>query len=639
MSLPHTREQKDRGIKKQKTAENPTSMEKTIVSTKSLIDFDISSESESKAIGISSSKEKRPEQRDCCHQEEDEDVGGLSYQDREEDVSIPSLVDASDFDEENQSQTSVTSSLQSIKEGTTIGAQDTPLNSQSTSSSIRVKNGDPSTLVANEIQQWDDGEDRYPNRSYERGGGIKDPDSPIVRKGVSDETVNTSNIIDVSSRELFLGADGNLHDTGATPTEDQQRHQLENKLNSPSKDNQQHIDNAPISANGTIDGSCRSVFEKSIDYVTEFFSCSTPNIAVSENTNSTDAGSGSQGNTARGEVGSELEFQIQKLQTCIEIDILNIMGCSAEGAQQLIDSLGQSICCQQCQCSTMGSNAKLCQRCSPTNTDSTLNRPKIRNRNVYVRSKATRRIQRLREGGLSRHFSLSPVYTFLAEEIDVVHEESAPRKATSEESETGKKPDSGKRLIPLSKRPKSLSGDKRQTSLGGCSTSSQYEPTILATRSYDFSINNEFDEEDEINTYKREVQSDTCARIGSVVGERLLSRIFQTSRDQRNSVASEDEQIPDDLYYDSDPGTHVGSVIGDKSELRKVVAKGSHGRSKSVGIVDGITADLRLFETNLFATKKSFLETLDIYTFDINDSAAISLLIKVRIVALQKSSY
>eukprot|EP00551_Chaetoceros_affinis_P006453 CAMPEP_0203686246 /NCGR_PEP_ID=MMETSP0090-20130426/48964_1 /ASSEMBLY_ACC=CAM_ASM_001088 /TAXON_ID=426623 /ORGANISM="Chaetoceros affinis, Strain CCMP159" /LENGTH=996 /DNA_ID=CAMNT_0050555467 /DNA_START=821 /DNA_END=3808 /DNA_ORIENTATION=- len=777
-------------------------MDKSIVSTKSLIDLDvdISSESECKLIDTSFSaspkrgdqydhgllyqaqkqrRGDRHDQKDNHHLMEDDDddeeeddgnVLSLSYrdrveqghsnqdQDREENVSIPSLVDASDFDEENQSQTSAStgtsSSLHSIKEGTAIGnsrssttfISTTAIPTPSTSTSTRLIKGDSSTastsssssdlllsernitklttaaannIKIQKIQQQHQHqhhqvqvqvqehqfqsrpsssssssssrmEDRNPSqRSCERerdernnnndvsGTGTgTDSDSPVVRRGISDETVNTSNtcciVVDMETatkEDLFLIGDDDIevqrreqqrqkqnelqvqeheHKHNAQHRQENSResnHQRQRQQQQQQQQQDQQIGHDPndslasssVNTNDTDDDTSYryrpGIFERSITYITEVFSCSTPNIMTTakgtDKSTTTDGGSNSNSNNA----GGEMDDQLQVLQTCIEIDIFNFMGCSAEGAQQFIDSLGQSIFCQQCQCSSGrggGIASKYCPKCNTADTDPAVTRPKILNRNVYNKSKAAKRIQRLREGGLSRHFSLSPVSTFLAEDmnIDVVHEEGThSRKPFSQTlSKNGKK--SSRKLIPLSKKPKSLSGDKRQTSLGGCSTSSQYEPTILATRSHDLSIDEDFDDEEERRTYKREVQSDTCGRLGSVVGERLLSRIFSSSRDQRNNMASE-EQTQDDLYYDSDPGTHVGSLVRDKSELRKLVANVSSGRSKSVGIVGGFSSDLsRRLETNLLVSKKSLLATLDIYTFDINDSTAISMLIK-----------
>ncbi len=386
-----------------------------------------------------------------------------------------------------------------------------------------------------------------------------------------------------------------------------------------------------------------NIFEKYIAYVTEFLTCSSPTLCTSSNSCFHGISSTSPIQTQTdGGSDSDTDQQLQILQTCIEIDILNLMGCSAEGAQHLIDSLGQSLFCNQCQCSTQVDNKKngilgTCKQCDRSNMGTSENRPKIRNRNVYVRQKALHRIRRLRQGGLSRHFSLAPVSTFLEEEMSSIDVNQT--KVDVDNAQKQRKARRGS-LIPLSKRPKSLSDDTRQTSFGANATA-LYESTVFATRSDDYISMDDDEEEDDTNMSNKRLSQqqqqqqqqqqhnkNMSSVFGSILDNQIFNGIFPKSCLRQTSQNNDARVIPD-LYYDSDPGIHYNHPSIDQSELRKAVfSKKSTRRSKTVGVIDNVASDLQRLEMDMLVGKKGLIASLDILSFDVNDSNAISSLMK-----------
>jgi hypothetical protein len=510
---------------------------------------------------------------------------------KEAQSDVPSLVDASDC-EDTHSQASVSSSLLSLRED---------------SHDVQGYSNDSR-------QSYEEEKTSFADASREE----------VVLKVVSNETTDSFNTVKTSNMDIQCSSHSQSDDPQSpvssivSQEEKSQNHQLETKGSVIQNQNQRKIETDKTVTIPVQRIECGTLFEKSLIYVTDFFSCSTPNMGDSANccsgaspcddsrapqdsttqTNENGINTSASATSSQNQTKNDAEDQLQKLQTCIEVDILNLMGCSAEGAQNLIDSLGESIFHSQHQC-------QWSQHDGPA-TEPVINKPKIRNRNVYVRQKAVERIRRLRQGGLSRHFSLAQVYTFLAEEADDNSSRSLKQTKKTKSARGG--------LMPLSKRPKSLSDDKRQTSLGNATTS--FEPTILTTRSH------------EQTKGERDTKSDTQPAVGCYANQRFFARILQKSCIRRSSSLSSEESNAD-LYYDSDPGTHDGNRKLEPSELRNVVDQRSSRRSKTISVVDEQMSDLRRFESNMSQNNKSMLQSINIHSFDINDSVSISQLIKV----------
>jgi len=130
--------------------------------------------------------------------------------------------------------------------------------------------------------------------------------------------------------------------------------------------------------------------------------------------------------------------QQQHLRERIEMDILALMGCTADSAEFCMTNLGGSLFCNNpnddddwyeddeddatiasstCGSLTGGYYLGRTRRRRAKGSKNTKPTTRLRNRNVFVREKAMRRIKRLRKGGLSRTFSLAPVSAFLEEEM------------------------------------------------------------------------------------------------------------------------------------------------------------------------------------------------------------------------------
>jgi len=420
---------------------------------------------------------------------------------------------------------------------------------------------------------------------------VKNDDADTsIQIDVSNDTVKTSNLID----------------------DDQSTENITNDLIEISSVTSQPKKELQLETETTDDSSeCGTIFSNSISYVTDFFSCSAPcmNNQVDTNNEVDDRND----NSTNADADPEIESQLERLQLCIELDILTLMGCSAEGAHNLINSLGQSTFCYRCQCyktkSPSKENGSRNMTCQCSSSQEVSNRPKLRNRNVYVRQKAAKRVRQLREGGLSRRFTMTPLYTFLEEEMDVVREEDNGRSILSEDDEGAEiTRRAGKVLIPRCKRPKSLSQEStRQTSLSSPSTS--FEPTILATRSQD------------IDSGKGSLNHNTepCSKS-------VFFGFFQKSHNDQ-STKNDSDEASYDLYYDSDPGTHDGSDKMNPNELRKIISvKGR--RNRTIGGCNNIGSDLHNFEIYFLPKQISLLQSLDVHNFDINDSVLVSQLIK-----------
>jgi len=128
--------------------------------------------------------------------------------------------------------------------------------------------------------------------------------------------------------------------------------------------------------------------------------------------------------------------QLQQVRERIESDILAIMGCTADSAELCMTNLGESIFCNTNEYglnddddNTIASTCVIAANgllgMTKKEKEDAMNntRPStmIRNRNVFVREKALRRIERMRNGGLNRTFTLAPVSAFLEEEMKGLH--------------------------------------------------------------------------------------------------------------------------------------------------------------------------------------------------------------------------
>jgi hypothetical protein len=371
---------------------------------------------------------------------------------------------------------------------------------------------------------------------------------------------------------------------------------------------------------------CGSIFENSIQFITDFFTCSSPYV------NMTCCACFGSENLCKENRGCS-DTQLQKLQSCIEIDILHLIGCSSEGAQYWIDNLeqcnlGQSLLCYRCQWSEEYACNDSRHYPNSSIEVAIVEKPKVRNRNVYVRQKAIDRIHRLRKSGLSRDFTLSPLHTFLEEEQNHLRGAVPNTLLSRAPDNLMKSQRKGKRsLMPLSKRPKSLNNNTRQTSLGVDSTI-PCESVILATRSE--SIDDE------------ETPS----------GKSILNSFFQKAKTQHKLHKISDEE-DSDLYYDSDPGTSLNYRKMDQSALRKSAAittnngrsqtisaaiTSSNGRSQTIGELKSTQTIGKLNSTleELIRVQSKFLEketsviqSLDINSFDINDNEKIAEVVRV----------
>ncbi len=570
--------------------------------TKSLIDSDNSTESDDIILGHSlansaasinghSGKEKHSYDQSVLPQNPQD-----NYKNEERSSDIPLLIDASDCDD-TQSQVSNASSLWS--------SQHDPMNRN------LEKNHDE--------REISDGEGR---QKHDVNGGKKPAEG--ILNAISEETfasintVRTSNkdvhesnsnldndvpILEIRTQEDAFEITREHNDEFSTSNPDIH---IQDKKKSPDKSQYKGIAQDPRqkSQNQTMHQERKSrMFEDSINYVIDFFSCSTPNLKIHENCFGKD------------QENREKDNQLHSLQTCIETDILNLMGCSAEGAHNLIDSFGESMLCNQCVWENDDDDNSLHGKFN--DKDSPNRRPKIKNRNVYGRQKALKRIRHLRQSGLSRHFTLAPVANFLAEDVsNTMYSSKNSNVLSSGPRKDGKKKGS---LIPLSKRPKALGGDNRETSLGGSSTTS-YELTIMTTRSYDICCDDDGGD--------KEVQSEVESDSGSIFCAQsiLFSLLFRPS--QPNGPSTSHHRDPyEDLFYDSDPGTYDGYEMISPSELRQI-NRTTNQRSRTIGAVDDIPV-LGQMRVNSLANKNSMLQSLNVDSFDINDSASISHLIKV----------
>lgn len=496
---------------------------------------------------------------------------------------VPPLANASDS-EETRSQTSMSSSIYTIKE-----------TSEETKERRSVLNKSPQNNdTDNQSKPWDENSAQIAATNR----GQKNPAD--VFHGISVDSISSINTVQTSNKDGVY--------TSSSAEFEQRSPQQETKRDG----DQQHSPNArsnrdPIDS--TLNDSYgESVLEKYLTYVTEFFSCYTSSTKETGLAHRCANMCNEKSKTAD---NSELESQLQVLQTCIESDIITLMGCSAEGAQSWIDSIGDSLLCQ---CS--GENSG--DRMTPYPHSGIVRnneKPKIRNRNVYLRQKAHDRIRRLRQSGLSRDFSLSPIYDFKGEEHQI---DSNPFLVDTSSSRLNKQPIQRKSedkknfasIIPLSQRPRGISDETRQTSLNAESAAS-YESVVLATRSDEMSTC----EEDHGNN-DRKMQ--TCIRPSIFSG-------FFTKSDRNGNAQSPSEDTSSDLYYDSDPGTRHRNV--DASELRKTIVIDHSSRSRTLGAVSDITSDLRRLESDSLATKMSLIQSLDVDSFDVNDSQATSQLI------------
>jgi len=257
--------------------------------------------------------------------------------------------------------------------------------------------------------------------------------------------------------------------------------------------------------------------------------------------------------TARStETEAEADYQMEMVRTCIEMDIWNLMSCSAEGAKYWVNNFGQSILCNSCipndrdgdgSTRSVGYTGNAQSKCK---CDSSPGK-KIRNRNVYNRGKAMRRIESLKESGLSRNFSLAQVSVFLEEEANTEREDLSHRRRAAPILRTCKSSDYSK--VQKRRRARSLFRNAEPAPRHDFFHSMGLMPTMVAIPSSD-------------------------------------------------SVDSGVE-----LYYDSDPGPSE-SAHADNSEEEQ-----SH------------TADSNASQT--------FLQTLDIKSFDLNDAVLVSQIIRV----------
>lgn len=573
--------------------------------TKSLIDSDNSSESIELTVSETS---PNPDYAIITLEDEDrkkssstleENIEREQNQDEYEISSeIPSLVHASDCDE-TLSQASVASSVWSTPQAhpTKIAEQNFP----------DSQNG---TRIEDDVHS-----DQEKIKSKE-----------MVLNAISEETMNSLNTVKTSNLDIYESRSNLESDVPITEirtrddnddfTRDQEEIALSNLVQSDQSSSidqgakNDECDNKLVTLNKSSRRDSSTMFENSINCVIDFFSCSTP-VIQAEDSNGSDQ--------EKWYAANEVENQLQNLQTCIEVDILRLMGCPAESAQGLIDSFGPS--CNSCYWSTEKDD-EYWQEGNLGDKDSSSQRPKIRNRNVYGRHKAMKRIRQLRQSGLNRHFSLAPVANYLAEEADFAVAGSGSSIRSSERN-TGLSKDSpnGEKkrgaLIPLSKRPRALGGGNRETSLGGSSTAS-YELAIMTTRSYDFSVC----EEDE-----KSLPKDAQSYAGAIFGSNdLFSRLFRFSSSNNSSSAK--QELAQDLFYDSDPGTYDGNSTIALSEHRIRHGSNASQRCRTIGSVDNVS--LGQIRGYSFANTKSQLQSLHVESFDMNDSVAISLLIKVR---------
>ena len=299
---------------------------------------------------------------------------------------------------------------------------------------------------------------------------------------------------------------------------------------------------------------------------------------------------------------------------------------STEDMQQWIHSLGQSICFQ-CHCSSHVPDANDDSNILSTNNHITdvetmnVHTPKSHNRNVYNRQKALNRIRRLRQGGLSRNFYSEPISSFLDEDEYSKDKDMNTSTITSNCSSSPSKNGTHGYLLPLSKRPKSISAEKRQTSFS-VNSALDYNSITLATQS------NEYDG----YQYTQEKQNKSCGAFDSMTDHRVITKIFSLSNlYQEGYLEGKSEAEFPNLYYDSDPGTYDGKGDMNLLALRKTTfTKKSKGRSKTIGDTTDIAADLKKLEWDVFESKKSLISSLDIVSFDVNDDDCISQVIKVR---------
>ncbi len=587
-------------------------MDSRSVNTKSLIDCDHSSESidsiDSLELALKdTTSDSDPHSPTSAYadnfDEKDSKTLGKEGQRNEQECEtlsdVPSLIDASDFDD-THSQASIASSLWST-------ACDPQHSSQSGQAEQILRD-------LEEVENVDESEKKLQEEKVEMRG--------MILNVISEETTNSLNTVKTSNKDMQESNSNLEYDLSITeirseddlddivqeivqeveefsPSSNLGNKQLENHI---SHDQIQHPhkfeERQSIQKNMAPERRTFTMFENSINFIIDFFSCSTPNLKSEEHP-------GSEQNKSY--AAGLIENQLENLQTCIEVDILNLMGCSTEGTQSLIAP------CNKCYC-PMDHDDDSCQDSFASDKDSSDNRPKLRNRNVYGRQKALKRIQQLRQSGLNRHFSLAPVANYLEEDLE--EEANAARMGNFKSMRIKSFNEDGSKkgtLMPLSQRPKALGGDSRETSLGGSSTVS-YEPMVMTTRSYDASGCDEVEQDP-----RKETQSDT----GTLFGTDLFSRLFRNSP-SKNTAHQESSQ---DLFYDSDPGTYDGNEMIDASELRLSFGARNNQRSRTIGIVDEMP--LGQIRGNSVPSNKSLLQSLNVYSFDIHNSDAISHLIKV----------
>lgn len=550
----------------------------------------------------------------ACHNDMSAGMVAMTINHNKGTSDVPPLADASDS-EETQSQTSMSSSIYTIKE----------TSDKSEEQKSELNNSPQKNDINDKSKPWDEDSAQISVENEAQK-------SSCVFLGISVDSTSSVNTVQTSNKDVDCSS-ASMETSTLTSFEvelrspQQQVKRDEDQLQNPIEKS----DREPVDS--TMSDSYReSVLEKYVTYVTEFFSCyasSANEIGLAHRcadmcncTNFSQSKSRSKTDD-----NSEFESQLQVLQTCIENDILTLMGCSAEGAQSWIDSIGDSLFCAQCQCSRENSGDRMAPY-SHTQMSENDEKPKIRNRSVYLRQKAHDRIRRLRQSGLSRDFSLSPVYDFKREEDHIdsnpflvsigsskLNKQSPQRQTKENKNEIG-------HLIPLSKRPRAIGDGTRQTSLNAESTVS-YDSVLLATRSDEASTC-----EEDYGNSNREPQSD--ARKSYMVAKRpnLFTGFFNKS-DRHNNDPDFNEDASSDLYYDSDPGTRHRNI--DASELRKTVVIEHSHRSRTLGAVSDIAADLRRLESDSLATKMSLIQSLDVNSFDVNDSQATSQLISVGI--------
>lgn len=306
------------------------------------------------------------------------------------------------------------------------------------------------------------------------------------------------------------------------------------------------------------------------------------------------------------------DVQQQQVRKFIEMDILAIIGCTDDSSASWMGRFGDSLFCEVA-----------CTK-SKNVPEKEPNPAKIRNRNVFNRDKAIRRIKRLREGGLSRTFSLAPVSDFLEEEMNGMG-----NLAEAYNSKSSKSLELTS-TVEVSKRTSFLRKFDQQYPIQS-TNSAEYVTLQRPSRVKHFNTN-------KINRDKKgsfSVTADSSAMLKGQFDE-LVSIMRAPTSDSGTSAV--------ELYYDSDPGCDVKNESkldlkpkrssSTRTNSAKWREKQTREKVKSGNIIENVVAVVEndIDEPSLFNaeensitdsssinTATALLDTVDVATFDVNN--------------------